>query len=822
MNIKGVVLGLIVVAAQVAPALAQTASSQDIVIFTSDVPASAVHGSWSVQPDASAAGGIMLATPDNGLSTAAAPMAAPADYIDAVFDAPADVPYRVWLRLRAAGDTKWNDSVWVQFSDALVSGSPAYALSSTDGLLVNLENCSGCGVAGWGWQDRAWWLGQTSTVSFAAGGSHTLRIQVREDGVELDQIVLSPNRFLSAAPGSIRNDTTIVSMTQAPAVNLATGRPAVASSIESAAYVPARAVDGDMATRWSSEFADPQWIYVDLGSRVQVNHVTLGWEVAYAAAYQVQVSDDAQTWTTIFTTASGDGGVDDLTGLDGVGRYVRVLGTRRATPWGYSLWELAVDGAPAGESAPPINTTQPPTNPPPPPANNTPPVAELTAPANGNRYAANANVWMSANAWDADGIAGVDFYVDGALVSTDTTVPYQMLWSAAAPGVHQVMAVATDVFGARASTGVANIAVGSYPVPVARNRPAGASSAAGTDAAAAAFDGSSSTSWSSAAGGSQSVSVDLGETIGVDQFVVRWANGAYASSYQIQYSTRPDFTDGGALFATTTGDGDTDVVQLSGVPYVRYVRLLAAAGPSPAGYSIAELEIYRTLRLTLPSTPTATNPANASDGNRRDPALDWSAPYATSSDLYLGTSNPPALFAANLQLPSYRLYTLAPGTTYYWQVVARSEGGTTAGPVWSFRTGTTPPAPSPNLALNSRAYASIESAGSPASAAADGNFSTRWTSPASADPQWIVVDLGVNDSIDRLVLGWDTSYAAKYDIQVSADGRTWTTVLSNESGTGGMETIPLAGVSGRFVRVRGRQASSADGYSLNEIEVYGR
>jgi hypothetical protein len=37
-----------------------------------------------------------------------------------------------------------------------------------------------------------------------------MRIQVREDGVQLDQIVLSSSQFLSAAPGSVTNDTTIV------------------------------------------------------------------------------------------------------------------------------------------------------------------------------------------------------------------------------------------------------------------------------------------------------------------------------------------------------------------------------------------------------------------------------------------------------------------------------------------------------------------------------------------------------------------------------------------------------------------------------------
>jgi hypothetical protein len=75
---------------------------------------------------------------------------------------------------------------------------------------VNLEPCFSCGVSGWGWQNGAYWLDQPNTLTFANAGAHTLRIQVREDGAQLDQIVLSPARYLEAAPGSIWNDATIV------------------------------------------------------------------------------------------------------------------------------------------------------------------------------------------------------------------------------------------------------------------------------------------------------------------------------------------------------------------------------------------------------------------------------------------------------------------------------------------------------------------------------------------------------------------------------------------------------------------------------------
>ncbi|MEZ0068329.1 hexosaminidase [Streptacidiphilus sp. MAP12-20] len=129
--------------------------------------------------------------------------------------------------------------------------------------------------------------------------------------------------------------------------DLALGRPATASSVESgiASLGPSFAVDGNAATRWSSDYADPQWLQVDLGASRTVTAVKLVWERAYAKAYQIQVSDDASTWTTIYATTNGPGSTEYLTALRGTGRYVRMYGTQRATQWGYSLWELEVYGS---------------------------------------------------------------------------------------------------------------------------------------------------------------------------------------------------------------------------------------------------------------------------------------------------------------------------------------------------------------------------------------------------------------------------------------------------------------------------------------------
>lgn len=137
-------------------------------------------------------------------------------------------------------------------------------------------------------------------------------------------------------------DNITITMANSGTGNLALNKTAVASSQESTSYTPAKAVDGSGTTRWSSVYADNQWIYVDLGQVTSFSRVKLTWETAYASGYKIQVSNDASTWSDIYTTTTGNGNTDDLTGLSGSGRYVRVLCTTRATGFGISLWEFEV------------------------------------------------------------------------------------------------------------------------------------------------------------------------------------------------------------------------------------------------------------------------------------------------------------------------------------------------------------------------------------------------------------------------------------------------------------------------------------------------
>lgn len=123
--------------------------------------------------------------------------------------------------------------------------------------------------------------------------------------------------------------------------NLALGRPTYASSCDNVSDTNAYAVDGNLSSRWSSAYSDPQWFYVDLGSTQSINTVVITWE-AYGKSYQIQTSTDAVNWTTVWSTTTATGGTVTSQFTPTNARYVRMYGTQRGTIWGYSMYEFQV------------------------------------------------------------------------------------------------------------------------------------------------------------------------------------------------------------------------------------------------------------------------------------------------------------------------------------------------------------------------------------------------------------------------------------------------------------------------------------------------
>ncbi|MEN3339386.1 MAG: mitochondrial cardiolipin hydrolase [Acidobacteriota bacterium] len=185
-----------------------TIASSDIVLY--GLQGHVTGTKWSIVSDSSAAGGKRLWNMNAGAPKVTAALASPSSYVQFTFNAVAGKPYHLWIRGRAEGNVYTNDSVFVQFSNSVTSsGSATMRIGTTSAAQYNLEDCSGCGLSGWGWQDNGWGSGvMGAKIYFNTTGSQTLRIQAREDGLSIDQIILSPSSttFLNASPGLLKND----------------------------------------------------------------------------------------------------------------------------------------------------------------------------------------------------------------------------------------------------------------------------------------------------------------------------------------------------------------------------------------------------------------------------------------------------------------------------------------------------------------------------------------------------------------------------------------------------------------------------------------
>lgn len=133
-------------------------------------------------------------------------------------------------------------------------------------------------------------------------------------------------------------------------VNVALGKTATASSVESAGTPASAAIDGNLGTRWSSAYTHAEHLDIDLGAVTNLRRFDLRWEAAFGSAYRIQVRNTtAEAWTTVVTVTGGDGGLDSHE-VNVNARHVRLQGDLRGTPWGYSLWEFEIY-APAPASA---------------------------------------------------------------------------------------------------------------------------------------------------------------------------------------------------------------------------------------------------------------------------------------------------------------------------------------------------------------------------------------------------------------------------------------------------------------------------------------
>jgi hypothetical protein len=170
----------------------------------------------------------------------------------------------------------------------------------------------------------------TQTVNFPAQQARYVRILASDRATQWGVSIWTLSVVNSANPGT----------------DLALQKTATASSVDNDSDGPQNATDGNAGTRWSSAYEDNQWIQVDLGTSMAFDSVVIVWEQAYAEDFQVQVSDDGATWTSVASVSNltpiGDTGPQTETFAAQTAQYLRIQCGQRVTQWGVSMWTLSV------------------------------------------------------------------------------------------------------------------------------------------------------------------------------------------------------------------------------------------------------------------------------------------------------------------------------------------------------------------------------------------------------------------------------------------------------------------------------------------------
>jgi hypothetical protein len=115
---------------------------------------------------------------------------------------------------------------------------------------------------------------------------------------------------------------------------------------------PELAIDNNYQTRWASEFSDPQWLLINLGQEEEIKNIVLYWEDAYAKDYSIMLSSEEENWVDAHHQTQGIGGSENITfDPPQQAQYIKIVFNKRATEWGNSLWEVAINKEPPAKAA---------------------------------------------------------------------------------------------------------------------------------------------------------------------------------------------------------------------------------------------------------------------------------------------------------------------------------------------------------------------------------------------------------------------------------------------------------------------------------------
>jgi hypothetical protein len=343
--------------------------------------------------------------------------------------------------------------------------------------------------------------------------------------------------------------------------NLALVGVASASDYKSG-YEPAKAIDGDTSTRWSSNGKDTRWLKVDLGMVASVDKVVIAWYGDYyARSYKVQVSTDNSTWVDVYSTTSGSSGTKTHTFTATNARYVRVYCTYANKDY-YSITEFQVWGAEAPKGV--VS-------------------GQVTDSSTGS------------------GLSGASVTITGGTSATTDSGGYYTLTSvpAGTTGITYAksgyVSQTINVNVVADTTTTQNVALAKTNLALGKSFSASRYESS-TYSPGKAGDGSLTSYWWSDNNGGKDqtdwLTVDLGTTFKVNSVEIAWYDTLWAVEYRV-YTSKDNKTYSEA-YKTTAGTSGTSVITFTARD-ARYVKVECRKTGTRAnnGYGIAELRVFQ-------------------------------------------------------------------------------------------------------------------------------------------------------------------------------------------------------------------------------------
>jgi beta-galactosidase len=639
--------------------------------------------------------------------------------------------------------------------------------------------------------------GQSATFTVAVAGSTPITYQWQKDGTNIG--TNSPTLTISSvkandvgnysvtvtnAANSVTSSTATLGLLP-PGVDLALGKTATASSYENPGAMPAsNAIDGDLTTRWGSVFSDPQWLEIDLGSVMAFNRVILHWENAYGIAYQIQYSNDHVNWSTAYTQTSGTGGTEDFSFPSVQARYVRMYGTQRATAYGYSLFEFSIYNAAncggSTERYTVLNSSTVFDN----LSGLTWARSQYTLTGQGSQFTQPLAAQYCAQQGMRLPTVDEALAISGANAASCAFPNGWSTWTSTSDPQ-----ISGQAFWVSSASGTATSAV-------ANNFPGWALCTNGTTAMAPVITTQPSNT---------TANVGQRASFGV---TATGTNGPAPVSYEWIKNGTPVAMTGVPTYSTaavTTADNNAQFK----------VVVTGGNGLSTTSNAAALTVVSSGTAPTIQTQPVSQTVASGSTAQFSVVA------GGTGPFTYQWFRNGAAIPGATGATYTTPTLSTADSGSVYSVAVSNAVGSVTSANATLTVTATGPTTGSANLALGRPATSSgNENAGLGASNAVDGDLTTRWSS-AFVDPSWLEVDLGSPVAINKVVLRWENAYGKAYQLQVSNDQQTWTTVYTQTAGQGGVETLTFPTVVNRYIRLYGTARATQYGYSLFEFEVYG-